>query len=236
MKASKPVAAILALGLAVLTPASVSAQLPNLRGMGQNLPRSVPGVPNPFGGGASGATAHNPDVFLREGVEATKQMMVAAAVLAQMSRNKNDMASIRERVNAIQGVQDADDLGSYNAAFEEDIDALKANAGSEAELQALYETANRNQRGLMLDAGVNMIRAGLIDAQLVSDFPAMLTAASRNPANVGKLGHLRTLGGLAGTQLNAMRSMIGPVSALLRSQNVAVPDEADLGRARTISL
>ncbi|WP_420479540.1 hypothetical protein [Brevundimonas sp. FT23028] len=230
MKATKTAVVLLAFGLAVAQPLAAGAGTQDLRALGRGA------IPNPFGNGPSRATAHDPDVFLREGVEATKQMMVAAAVLAQMARNKDDMAGIRMRVNAIQNIESADELGAYNAAFEDDIDALKTNASDAADLQAIYDSANRNQRSLMLDAGVNMIRAGLIDAQLMGDFSNMLSSAARNPANISKVGHLRTLGGLAGSQLNAVGSMIGPVTALLRSQNVAVPDDANLGRARTISL
>ncbi|RYI04043.1 MAG: hypothetical protein EON48_15490 [Acetobacteraceae bacterium] len=225
MTPSRSTLLILTAGLALSVPGVASAQVPDLGGMARGLL-----------GGSSGAASQDPDIFLGEALDATKQMMVAAAVLAQMSRNKNDMAAISERVNAIQNVSEAGDLGAYNASFEEDIAALQTNASDASELQAIYDSANRRQKELMLSASLNFARAVILDGQLAQQFPAMLGSMARNPRHWNKVGHARPLGSMINAQWNAGRSMWDPVTALLRSQNVAVPSEASLGEARTISL
>lgn len=222
MSSRKTVACLLAASLA-LAPASSGAQ--DLGGLARGLL-----------GGSSGAAAYDPDIFLAEAVEATKQMMVSAAILAQMARNKDDMASIAERVNAIQNVEDADELGAYNASFQEDITALKANASDAAELQAIYDSANRQQQRLMLEAGFNFARAVILDGQLAQQFPTLLGAMARNPRHWGKVGHAQPLARMVSAQWDAGRSMWEPVTTLLRRQNVEVPSEASVGEARTITL
>lgn len=188
------------------------------------------------GASTSGAAATDPDAFLAETIETTKMMMVAAALLAQASSHDGDRDALRAEIAAIQGSSSIDELNTHTDSFRENAKILEANASDAATLQAQYDAASKDQQEMMLNAAFNFSLAMMRNAQLGQQAPQLMGSLRSNPMMLTKLGSIRAAGSLVGQQIQATRSMAGPMRTLLSRGGVEMPADASTAEARVIPL
>lgn len=222
MKTSSLLVAIVAATLATTgVTTSAHAQLGGLRNLAP---------------GGNRASVGNPDAFLSETVETTKLVMTSAALLAAAASQDADRDAIKARITAIEGASSPRDLQAHKANFEADVTAVNTNAANAEALQALYDNANEQQRTLMLNAAYNFTIGMMRNAQLGEQAPDLISGLQSNPMHATKLGNLRAAAGLLGDQVQATRSMIGPMRTLLSRGGVEVPANATASDAKSVTL
>lgn len=223
MKTRILVPTIAAIIIAGQLPSPAAAQLAGLRSM-------VPGS------GASRAAAVDPDAFLAETIETTKMMMVSAALLAAASSHDQDRDALRARIGAIQGTSSLDELNAHRAKFDDDIQAAKATAADAAALQATYDAASKEQQQMMLSAAYNFTLGMARNVQLSQQAPDLLKNMQSNPMMLRKVGSIRTAGSLIGQQVEAARSMGGPLHTLLSKGGVEIAADAHAAEPKPFEL
>jgi|GEM_PF-1466104 len=188
------------------------------------------------GGGQPRATAGNPDAFLSETVETTKLVMTSAALLAAAASQNADRDTLKAQIAAIEGASSPRDLQAQKANFDANVTTLNQNAADAAALQAIYDNASEQQRGLMLNAAYNFTIGMMRNVELGQQAPSLISGLQSNPMQATKLGSLRAAAGLLGDQVQATRSMVGPMRTLLSRGGVEVPANATASNARPIEL
>jgi len=186
-------------------------------------------------GGAS-ASGGDPDAFLSETIETTKLVMTSAALLAAAASQDADRDAIKARITAIEGASSPRDLQAHKAEFEADVATVNANAADAAAWQAKYDAANAQQRALMVNAAYNFTIGMMRNVALGQQAPSLISGLQSNPMQLTKLGSLRAAAGLLGDQVQATRSMVGPMRTLLSRGGVEVPADATASSARPVDL
>lgn len=207
---------------AVMTTAATqsNAQLSNLR-------NALPGASRP--------AASSPEAFLGETVETTKLVMTAAALLAAAASESPNKDSLKAQISAIQSASSPGDLQGQKAQFDANIESINQNAADADQLQAVYDKADAKQKELMLTAAYNFTIGMMRNVELSQQAPGIIRSLGTNPMNVGKLGALRASAGLLGDQVQATRSMIGPMRMLLSKGGVEVPANASASDAKPVN-
>ena len=122
------------------------------------------------------------------------------------------------------------------AEFEADVATVNANAADAAAWQAKYDAANAQQRALMVNAAYNFTIGMMRNVALGQQAPSLISGLQSNPMQLTKLGSLRAAAGLLGDQVQATRSMVGPMRTLLSRGGVEVPADATASSARPVDL
>lgn len=188
------------------------------------------------GGGQPQAMAGDPDAFLSETLQTTKLVWSAASLLAHAVNEDGKQEEARAQLAAIQGASSLRELQAQKASFEANVATVNANAADAAVLQAKYDNASANQRTLMLNAAYNFTIGMMRNVELGQQAPSLISGLQSNPMLVTKLGSLRSAAGLLGDQVQATRTMIGPMRTLLSRGGVEVPANATASNARPIEL
>ncbi|SJM62020.1 hypothetical protein FM111_08660 [Brevundimonas diminuta 3F5N] len=188
------------------------------------------------GGGQPQATAGDPDAFLSETLETTKLVWSAATLLAHAVDEDGKQEEARAQLAAIQGASSLRELQAQKASFEANVATVNANAQDAAALQAKYDNASANQRTLMLNAAYNFTIGMMRNVELGQQAPTLISGLQSNPMQATKLGSLRAAAGLLGDQVQATRSMVGPMRTLLSRGGVEVPANATASSAKPIEL
>jgi len=188
------------------------------------------------GGGQPQAAAGDPDAFLSETLETTKLVWSAASLLAHAVNEDGKQEEARAQLAAIQGASSLRELQAQKASFEANVATVNANAADAAALQAKYDNASASQRTLMLNAAYNFTIGMMRNVELGQQAPSLISGLQSNPMLVTKLGSLRSAAGLLGDQVQATRTMIGPMRTLLSRGGVEVPANATASNARPIEL
>lgn len=186
--------------------------------------------------GASRASAGDPDAFLHETIQTTKLVMSSAALLAEAASANPDKEALRAQLGAIESASSPRDLQSQKASFDANVASIQQHAADAAALEARYEQASAAERQMMLTAAYNFTIGMVRNTELARQAPDMISSLATNPMNLTKIGHLRTSASLLGDQVQATRSMIGPMRTLLSRGGVEVPADATASDARPIDL
>lgn len=216
-------------GALALAAALVSTASPAAAQLGQ-LGRLIPG------GSGNAAAAADPDAFLAETLESTKLMMISAHVLARAAATDTERDAMRAEIAAIQSMSSLDEVNARQADFDADLEAASKNFGSAEEAQAAYDNASRQQQELLLSAAFNFSLAMLRNTRLADQAPDLIQNLGRNPTMLRKLGSLRSAAGLLGKQVQAVRSMGGPLRVILSKGGVEAPTDAATTEPRSVPI
>lgn len=187
-------------------------------------------------GAQSAPSAGDPDAFLSETLETTKLVWSAASLLASAVTEDGKQEEARAQLTAIRGASSLRELQAQKANFEANVAAVNANAATAADLQAKYDNASEKQRTLMLNAAYNFTIGMMRNVELGQQAPNLISGLQSNPMQATKLGSLRAAAGLLGDQVQATRSMVGPMRTLLSRGGVEVPANATASSAKPIEL
>lgn len=216
-------------GVVALAVVLASAASPAVAQLGQ-LGRLVPG------GSGNSAAAADPDAFLAETLESTKLMMISAHVLARAAETDAQRDSMRAEIAAIQNMSSLEEVNARQAAFDADLAAASENFSSAEEAQTAYDNASRQQQELLLSAAFNFSLAMLKNARLADQAPGLIQTLGRNPMMLSKIGSVRSAAGLLGKQMQAVRSMGGPLRVILSKGGVEAPTEAETTEPRSVPI
>ncbi|WP_297803846.1 hypothetical protein [uncultured Brevundimonas sp.] len=185
--------------------------------------------------GAGRASASTPEAFVAEATETTKLVMIAAALIASAASESPNKDALKAQIDAIETASSPGDLQAQKAQFDANIATINQNAADAEQLQAIYDRADARQKQLMLTAAYNFSIGMIRNADLAQQAPGMIRSVGTNPMQVTRLGQLRTLGGLLTDQVQATRSMAGPMRALLSKGGVEVPANPSASDAKPVT-
>ncbi|HRO32690.1 MAG TPA: hypothetical protein PLQ03_04680 [Brevundimonas sp.] len=217
------IAGAVALSLVASSAQAQLGQLGQLRGL-------VPGV------GGGNAASYSPDAFLAETAQTTQMMMIAAVALRAASDERENREQYRARITQLNGSTNVGELNAHKAAFQEDLQALSANAAEAEVWQTRFDGASSDQRSLMLNAAFNFSLAMVRNVRLAQQAPTLVNNIARNPMMLTKLGQLRAAAELIMIQTNAARSMWTPMRAIMAKGGVAEPQDSSSTQPRAVEI
>ncbi|HAD83490.1 MAG TPA: hypothetical protein DCG71_01440 [Brevundimonas sp.] len=217
--------------LAVAVAATLAAS-----GVASSAHAQLGGLRNLAPGGGARPSAGDPDAFLSETLETTKLVWSAASLLAYAVSEDGKQEEAKAQLAAIQGASSLRELQAHKSDFEANVAAVDKNAADAAAWQANYDSASEQKRALMLNAAFNFTVGMMRNAELAQQAPDLIRGLQSNPMQATKLGSLRAAAGLLGDQVQATRSMVGPMRTLLSRGGVEVPVNATASSAKPIEL
>jgi len=195
----------LALGLAltVLTyPTFASAQFGGLGGLAKQA----------TGGGATsgGVSAADTGAFLTNATASTKNVMIAAALLAQAAKDRNGLASQKVNIETLQNIQKPSELKAHEQQLTSDLGALSSNANLADNIGQAYSQGTSAQKELIATALGNLALGIYRNTQLASQAPGFVSGAAGNPQLLSRIGDIKTVASLLGLQTKGLAT-IAPV-------------------------
>lgn len=189
-------------------------------------------------------TATAADSFLSGATQSSGTVMSSAMVLAQMLTNPDGLAA---RGDAIEAVQDADEIATLNARrgdFTRSMNVLNGRGDLAGDLQEAYADATPDQQRATRTALGNLATGLAQNAALARQAPSLLAGiggqgvggqgAGGGSQLLGRLGLLRTAASLLGLQANSLGSIGSLLPGLFSAVGMAAP--ANPGSAAPVDL
>lgn len=177
---------------------------------------------------ATPVTATAADAFLNGATQSSGSVMSSAMVLAQMLTNPDELAT---RGDAIEAVQDADDVGTLNARrgdFTRSMSVLNGRQDLAGDLGEAYANATPDQQQATRSALGNLATGLAQNATLARQAPSLLQGIGGQGAGggsqlLGQLGLLRTAASLLGLQASSLGSIGSLLPSLFGAVGITAP-------------
>lgn len=207
------------IAVSAASPATAQFGLKNLIPGGQ----SVPGA------------AVDPNRFLADTLETTKLIMVAAALLAQASRDKDQLAAQASYIKSVNDAQDCKELESHKAKFEEDVAAISANEQSTSAIQAAYAQGSAEQKKLIAAALFNLMLGIWRNIRLSQEASQLTANIKANPMLLMKVPKLVAAANLVVIEVRATGPIVGSLQKVMSTIKVQAPEQAETTKAQQVS-
>lgn len=220
---------VAATGAALLiAPATASAQFGSLKSM-------IPSVPGGHGDSdIAGGGAVDPDRFLADTLETSKYIMTATAILADAASQAPDNAALAARIKSIQEVKDVKELDAHREEMAHDMDALAANKGLQAQLQANLGKCSAEQRKRIAAAAYNFSLGAYRNVRLSQEAPHVMDSIKSNPRLLMKAGELKTAAGLVLAEAKGMAGMTGSLHTIMTASKIDEPVQSEATKPQPI--
>ena len=192
-----------------------------LGGFGKALGVKLPGT------GATGseapASGDDADQFLANATRSTKNVMIAAAILAQAITNAKDLTSQKSYIDAITNAQDSKELDAHRAEFQSNLDTINSNKDIAASIQAGMKVATAQQREMIGIAVINMGIGIARNVDLAASAPRVVGAVSHNVQLLTRVGQFKVAAALIGMQAKGLAGVATSMPKLISATKVSMP-------------
>lgn len=176
-------------------------------------------------GGGSTVSTGDAEGFLDGAAQSTKNVMIAAALLAQAITDRNGLAGKKAEIDAIQGIQDVKEFGAHKASLQSNLDVLSQRENLSGDLQVAYETGNAKQKKIISTAVLNLAIGVGRNVLLAGQAPTMLKGIGRNPALATRAGQFKTAGELITLQARGLGGIATHLPTLMKAMKVQAPSD-----------
>lgn len=209
---------ILALGLTLIAltcPTLASAQFGGLGGLAKQA----------VGGGSApgGVSAADAGTFLTNATASTKNVMIAAALLAQAAKDRNGLASQKAEIEAISKAQSPSELAAHKDTLSSNLSALNSNANLAENIGQAYSQGTSTQKELIAAALGNLALGIYRNTQLASQAPGFVSGAASNPQLMTRIGDFKTVAGLLGLQTKGLATIAPALPKLFSAVKLTAP-------------
>jgi len=208
---TKSCIAVLSLGVVLFAPTAMAFGLGDLTG-------SKP---------AAGATAGDPDAFIKSAQEADALMNNSVGSLFKALTSKNDQAQVEEQQKAANAATDPKAKAVLVEKIQESqlagIAAANANKSFDSDIGKLDATKKANLGA----SAFNFMLALLKDKDLIGQAQGLISSLSSNPMNIGKLGAIKDASGNLSSQMTAASNVAGMMPKIFKAVKVEAPTKAD---------
>ena len=175
-------------------------------------------------GGQGGSS---PDAFLAASMMSTKNVMIAAALLAQAVQDRSQLAGMKVYADQVQNCADPKALDAMKASLQSNMDALNARKDVAGDITAAYNAGDANEKKLIGIAVVNMAIGIYRDTQLAAQAPGVISGIGANPMMLGRLGELRAAAALLAMQSKGLVSVGAALPKVMSAVKIAPPAMAE---------
>lgn len=221
----KNIATFVGLAAALLAPTAAQAQF---GGLGKLVPSTL--------GGSPSAPAGDADGFLNGVMLSTKNVMIAAALLAQAVTDRNGLAGKKAEIDAIQGVQNVKELGAHQAALVSNLEILNQRSDLTSDMNEAYKSGNDQQKKVIGTAMLNLAIGIARNVQLSGQAASLTSGIARNPALVTRAGQFKSAGSLLALQAKGLAGIAIHLPALMAAVKVKAPESAESTQPKPIEL
>ena len=181
------------------------------------------------GGGSAGSTQSgpSPDAFLSASVLSTKNVMIAAALLAQAVQDHTKLTGVKAYADQIQNSADPKALDAMKTSLQSNLDALNARKDLAGEVTAAYNAGDAQQKKLIGLAVTNMALGIYRDTKLASQAPGVISSIGSNPMMLGKLGQIKTAAALLVLQTKGLAAVGTALPKIMSAVKIAPPAMAE---------
>lgn len=178
-------------------------------------------------GGGSSVSSGDADAFLRDATMSTKNVMIAAALLAQAVTSKAGLAGCKAQIQALENVQDIKELDAHRDDLKSNLATLGERSDLAGDLHQAYEAGNEQQRKAIGAAVFNLALGILRNTHLAGEAPGMIKGVSANPALLTRVGQFKVAGSLLGLQAQGLGGIATSIPKLLTATKVVAPSAAE---------
>jgi len=216
---------LLGVALVVTVPNGAQAQFGGLTKMAKGA----------LGGGESVQTG-DAEGFLNGTAKSTKNVMIAAALLAQAITDRGALAGKKAEIDAIQGIQDVKELGAHSAALQSNLEVLNQRENLSADLQSAYESGTEQQKQVIGTAVINLAIGVARNVLLARQAPTIMKGIGRNPALVTRAEQFKTAGQLITLQAKGLGGIATHLPALMTALKIKAPTNPETTEPQPITL
>lgn len=219
----------LALGLALTAlavPTFASAQFGGLGGLAKQA----------VGGGAASGNVSAADAgtFLTNATASTKNVMIAAALLAQVAKDRNGLASQKAEIEAVSKAQSPSELAAHKEALSSNLSALSSNANLADNIGQAYAQGTSAQKELIATALGNLALGIYRNTQLAGQAPGFVSGAAGNPQLLSRIGDIKTVAALLGLQTKGLATIAPTLPKLFSAVKIAAPAAGTTTAPKTV--
>lgn len=172
-------------------------------------------------GGAS------PDAFLAASMMSTKNVMIAAALLAQAVQDRSQLAGMKAYADQVQNCADPKALDAMKASLQSNMDALNARKDVAGDITAAYNAGDAEEKKLIGLAVVNMAIGIYRDTQLAAQAPGVISGIGMNPMMLGRIGQLKAAAALLAMQSKGLITVGAALPKVMSAVKIAPPAMAE---------
>jgi len=213
---------VAAVGLITATPASAQ-----FGGLSKMLGKS---------GGEQALSGDEADLFLDQATKSTKNVMIAAAILAQAVTNAKDLTARKAYVDALTNAQGIKEIDAHRAEFSSDLDTLNSNKDLAGTVTVAMQGATAKQRAQIGLAVVNLAIGIARNVDLAGKAPQVVSGFSRNPMLLTRAGQFKTAASLVGLQAKGLTGVVGSMPKLIAATKVKAPADPKASEPTAIAL
>lgn len=182
-----------------------------------------------LGGGSSESSASSADAsaFLDGAFKSTKNVMIAASLLAQALQDRSKLGEQKAQIDAIQSAHDMKELNSHRAALESNLGVLTSQQDLSSSLTSAYQAGNARQKQLISVAMANLLIGTVRNVRLAGQAPGLLSSMGSNPQMLTKMGELKLAASLIGLQGKGLGTIGIALPKVMGALKLKVPANAE---------
>jgi hypothetical protein len=176
------------------------------------------------GGSASTEVAGvSPDAFLAASVLSTKNVMIAAALIAQALEDRTKLAGVKIYADQVENCADPKALDAMKDSLNSNVAALNARKDLAGDVTSVYNAGNAQQKKLIGVAIVNLAIGIYRDTQLTTQAPGVISSMGSNPMNLSHITRVKLAAGLLALQSKGLVSVGAALPKMMSAVKIAAP-------------
>ena len=189
------------------------------------LTHHLPGM-----GGGDAPAGPSPDAFLAASMLSTKNVMIAAALLAVAVQDHTHLAGVKAYADQVQNCDDPKALDAMKGSLQSNMDALNGRKDLAGDVSAAYNSGNAEEKKLIGIAVVNLALGIWRDTQLASQAPGVISSMGSNPLMLGRIGRIKLAAGLLAMQSKGLVSVGTALPKVMSAVKIAPPAMAETSK------
>lgn len=174
-------------------------------------------------GSSQGVSGDEANQFLTGATKSTKNVMIAAAILAQAVTNAKDLTSRKSYIDAVTKLQEPKEFEAHRSAFASDLDVISQQEDLAGTISAAMEVSPEKHRQQIAIAVINIAIGIARNVELATKAPNVIRAVGRNPMLLLRIGQFKTAASLVGLQAKGLSGLTTSMPKLLAATKVRAP-------------
>lgn len=192
---------------------------------------------NLVGGGSASDTGSvtNPDQFLSVAMLSTKNVMMSAALLSQALSNRDELASQKINIDAVQNAATFGELNAQKVQLEQNLNVIADRQDIAGDLTEAYKAGDAKQKTLIALAISNLALGAYRNINLASDAPKVVRSVGRDPNLMSRVGEFRAASSLVSLQASGFGKIGSALPKVMSALKIKELDKAGTDRPMPVN-
>lgn len=194
------------------------------------------GLSKMLGKSSQTSSGDESDLFLDQATKSTKNVMIAAAILAQTVTDAKNLTARKSYVVALTNAQNVKDLDAHRSEFSSDLDTINKDKDFAASVGAAFNASPQKEREQIGIAVVNLVIGIARNIQLADEAPKVVGSIGHNPMLLTRAGQFKIAASLVGLQAKGLTGVATSIPKLVSATKVRAPADPKTSEPTAVSL